>query len=160
MHFPVTLSLVAVTFLLTVIYGCVKMDKKLPEGFVFLTDTDPTIIESVRYHTTDNFLGRQVGGYQTNKIICTKDAAIQLKKANEYFQEHGFKLVVYDGYRPQIAVDEFREWGNNLNDISAKKYYYPTLEKKDLFEDGYVPQKTSEHSRGSAFDLTLIDINR
>lgn len=67
--------------------------------------------------------------------------------------------MVYDGYRPQIAVNEFREWGRNLDDVTAKQYYYPTLEKRELFEGGYVPQKTSMHSRGSAFDLTLIDIN-
>lgn len=65
---------------------------------------------------------------------------------------------MYDGYRPQAAVDEFCDWGNDLNDISAKNYYYPTLEKKALFEAGYVPQKTSMHSRGSTFDLTLIKI--
>ncbi len=150
------LGTMAFLLLVTFITGCMDMDSKSPDVFVFLTNIDDTIIQSVRYHTGENFLGRQVRGYKTNRIICTRKAALQLKKAHDHFKNHGYKLVVYDGYRPQVAVDEFREWGSDLNDVRAKDFYYPTLEKKDLFEGGYVPQKTSMHSRGSAFDLTLI----
>lgn len=74
--------------------GCFRMNNALPENFVFLTDIDPTIIESVRYYTVNNFLGRPVKGYKVNRIISTEKAAIQLKKANEYFKFNGYKLVV------------------------------------------------------------------
>ncbi len=128
----------------------------LPHNFISLTEIDPTIIECVRYHSDQNFLGRQVNGYKTSKIICTHEAAYQLREAHEYFKAHGYKLVVYDGYRPQRAVNDFRSWGHDLRDDKMKAYYYPALSKEDLFKGGYVPGETSQHSRGSAFDLTLI----
>lgn len=141
------------------ISACVKTDQGLPENFVFLSDIDNTIIENVRYYTNENFLGKQVAGYKVDKIICTKEAAVALKKANDYFKSQGYKLVVYDGYRPQRAVDEFRKWGFDAKDIATKSYYYPTLAKKSLFNLGYIAGENSSHSRGSTFDLTLIKIN-
>lgn len=132
------------------------MSHNLPSGFVFLSDIDPSIIENVRYATTENFLGRQVSGYTSNKIICTQEAAQHLNQVHHYFTERGYNLVVYDGYRPQRAVDEFKYWGRDHQDIRSKPHYYPTLSKEDLFTLGYLADKGSMHSRGSTFDLTLI----
>lgn len=131
----------------------------LPENFVFLTDIDPTIIENSRYYTDQNFLARQVIGYNTPRIICTKEAALKLKEANEDLKKDGYKFVVYDGYRPQEAVDEFARWSVDINDQVAKEYYYPTLNKKDVFKLGYIA-KRSGHSRGRTFDLTLIETSK
>lgn len=132
------------------------MDNKLPEDFVFLSDTDRAIIENVRYSGDQNFLGRPVDGYKVNKVVCTKQAAEQLKKANDDFKKQGYKIVVYDGYRPQRAVVDFIKWGEDINDDVAKSYYYPTLEKKDLFKLGYIAGGRSTHTRGSTFDITII----
>lgn len=143
-------------FLLLIFIGCTDMNKNLPQGFVFLTDIDPTIVEDQRYYTDQNFLGRPVSGYKTSRIVCTKKAAEQLKQVQVFMQKHGYKLVVYDGYRPQTAVKEFMRWGENENDIIAKSYYYPTLHKKDLFQLGYIADKKPSHTRGSTFDLTII----
>jgi len=129
----------------------------LPDGFTFLKDIDPTIIESVRYFSSENFLGRQVAGYKTNRIICTKIAAESLKLVHDDLKSQGYGLVVYDGYRPQAAPDEFLSWSTDPNDQLAKKYYYPTIDKADMFDLGYVARKSS-HSRGSTFDLTLIKL--
>ena len=128
----------------------------LPEGFVFLTDIDPAIIENSRYYGNQNFLARQVIGYKTPRIVGTKEAALKLKHANDDFRKNGYKLVIYDGYRPQKAVDEFKRWSNDINDQITKEYYYPTIDKKDVFKLGYVAEQSS-HSRGSTFDLTLIE---
>ena len=38
-----------------------------------------------------------------------------------------------------------------------KPYFYPELEKQALFSEGYIA-KQSSHSRGSAIDLTLLDM--
>lgn len=130
--------------------------QNLPNGFVFLKDIDNTIRESSRYYTEENFLGRPIAGYKTNSIICTKEAAEKLKLAHKELTLKGYNFVVYDGYRPQKAVDEFIRWGMNESDNITKDYYYPMLDKKDLFKLGYLPDKKSSHSRGSTFDLTII----
>lgn len=135
---------------------------KLPDDFVYLTDIDPTIIESIRYNTDQNFLGRVVTGYEkATRIVCTREAAQRLQKANEAFKEEGYKIVVYDGYRPQRAVNEFGKWSLDAKDNATKQYYYPNLDKKDLVKLGYIiAGKKSSHSRGSTFDLTLIEIGK
>ena len=135
--------------------GCTNLKEK-PSDFVMLSEVDATIIQDVRYSTKENFLGRPAVGYKTTKIACTKKAAESLKQAHDYFKSQGYNLVVYDAYRPQRAVDDFRGWGNDLNDLGNKASYYPTLEKKDLFKLGYIAGEKSSHTRGSTFDLTLI----
>ncbi len=134
------------------------MSQKLPEGFVFLSDVDPTVIENVRYYGPENFLEKQVPGYAVNRIICTEKAAIALKKVHDALKKQGFNLVVYDGYRPQRAANAFVEWGDDERDTVAKKLYYPTLTKQQIFSEGYVSPR-SEHTRGSTFDLTIIPMN-
>lgn len=134
------------------------MKTSLPAGFVFLSDIDPTIIENTRYYTAENFLGKAVPGYNTPRIICTKEAALALKEVNTGLKTEGYNLVVYDGYRPQRAVDEFIKWSQDQNDQVAKSLYYPTVNKEDVFELGYIAAK-SGHSRGSTFDLTIIPEN-
>jgi zinc D-Ala-D-Ala dipeptidase len=142
--------------MLPLLTACFQNPHKVPNDFVFLLDVDPTIVENSRYYTAENFMGRPVPGYSTSKIVCTKEAAEQLKKANDFFKAHGYKVVVYDGYRPQSAVDAFKRWGQNPKDNITKAYYYPFLDKSDLFKLGYIGGEKSTHSRGSTFDLTLI----
>lgn len=135
--------------------GCSKPQSTLPEGFVFLSDVDPTIIENVRYATDENFLGRVVPGYNTKRIVVTKAAANALKAAHEDLKKQGYTLVVYDAYRPQRSVDAFVKWAEDMNDLAVKSKYYPTIDKKDLFKLDYIAAKSS-HTRGSTFDLTII----
>lgn len=135
--------------------GCHTQQNELPSGFAFLTDVDPTIVESPRYSTKENFLGKVVLGYTSNRIVCTKEAAEKLKLVHNDLKKQGYKLVVYDGYRPQRAVNEFMRWSKDGFDQVAKAHYYPTIDKKDVFKLGYVAEK-SGHSRGSTLDLTII----
>lgn len=132
-----------------------QQSQSLPNGFVFLSEIDPSIIEFPRYYTNENFLGKPVPGYTDHRIISTLEAATVLKLVHQDLKNQGYTLVVYDGYRPQQAVDEFVRWSQDERDQAAKQLYYPTINKKDVFKLGYVAEKSS-HSRGSTFDLTMI----
>lgn len=127
----------------------------MPEGFVYLEDIDSTIQTSIRYNSNHNFIGRKINGYTSNKVIITKEAAVALKKINEEFKKDGFELVIYDAYRPQKAVDDFVKW-SKTPEADAKKLYYPSMEKEDIFRRGFVSYK-SGHSRGSTVDITIIE---
>ena len=123
--------------------------------FVMVSDYVPEAILEVRYFTTYNFVGDRIDGYEEPIILCTKEAAIALKKVSDALLTQGYRLKIYDGYRPQMAVDNFVRWANDLDDTRMKRYFYPDLDKSVLFPQGYIAEK-SGHSRGSTFDLTLV----
>jgi zinc D-Ala-D-Ala dipeptidase len=132
----------------------------LPNGFVYLNDIDSSIQVDLRYAGQDNFLGRKVNQYNSKKLaILTEEAALALKKAQEIFNKDGFSIIVYDAYRPQGAVDNFIEWAKKINDIKMKSIYYPRVNKSELFDLGYMFERSS-HSRGSTIDLSIIDLRK
>ena len=128
----------------------------LPEGFVFIKDVIPSVLEDIRYAGSHNFLGRPVDGYDEARSVCTQACALALKTAVAAFENDGYSVLIYDAYRPQQAVDHFVRWSLDLEDTAAKAEFYPTLDKADLFEKGYIARH-SGHSRGSTVDLTLLD---
>lgn len=69
----------------------------------------------------------------------------------------GYRLKIYDAYRPQKAVDHFVRWAADIPDTAMKAYFYPDLYKDVLFEQDYIAAK-SGHTRGSTVDLTLFDM--
>lgn len=127
-------------------------------GFVVLAEEIPDIVQEIRYYSTYNFVGDRIRGYHEPVALMTKEAAQALKAASDEFNKMGYRIKVYDAYRPQMAVDNFKEWAENLSDKRMKPYFYPEVDKKNLFRDGYIDAK-SGHSRGSAIDLTLVDKN-
>ena len=130
---------------------------KDPSGFVLLADYVPHIVQEIRYYATYNFIGERIDGYEEPCALLTIEAARALKSAaNELFVQ-GYRLKVFDAYRPVSAVRQFILWGIEDQDIRMKPYFYPDLEKQDLFGKGYIA-KRSGHSRGSAVDLTLFDM--
>ena len=131
--------------------------KELPEGFVYIKEQIPNIEIALRYNTTDNFLGKRVDGYHSNRAILSIEATKALKKVQKELNRFGLGLKIFDSYRPQKAVDNFVRWAKDLNDTLKKDKYYPTVDKKNLFIDGYIASK-SGHSRGSTVDLTIIDL--
>ncbi len=131
----------------------------LPEGFVYIKDIDPTIQESVRYASSENFVGAPIEGYVAPRTILTRAAAEALHKVQEELLNEGYCLVVYDAYRPQKAVDNFMRWSTDISEQSMKKRYYPRVNKADVFDLGYVAKK-SGHSRGSTVDLSIIKIDK
>jgi D-alanyl-D-alanine dipeptidase len=129
----------------------------LPEGFVYLNEIIPNMQLELRYMTTHNFLGVQVDGYEMERCIITKEAALALKKIQEELNAYKLGIKIFDTYRPQRAVDHFVRWAKALDDTLAKSEFYPTVDKADLFEKGYIASKSS-HSRGSTVDLTIINL--
>lgn len=134
-------------------------DEARVKGFVYLHEIDPTILVSLRYATSENFTGKPVKGYQKPVLILTKQAAEALKKVQAAIKKDGYGLVVYDGYRPQQAVDYFAEWGQQAWVIDKQLQYYPRLKPDQILKSGYVASR-SEHSRGSAVDVTLIKLGQ
>ena len=128
-----------------------------PSGFVLLADYVPSIVQEIRYYSTYNFIGDKIDGYEQPCAIITKEAARALKTVSNELNVQGYRMKVFDCYRPQCAVKHFVMWGIEDNDIRMKEYFYPDLVKQELFSKGYVASKSS-HSRGSTIDLTLLDM--
>jgi zinc D-Ala-D-Ala dipeptidase len=131
----------------------------LPQGFVYVDDVIPGIQIELRYFSDHNFLGRRVDGYLAPKCILTREAAEALKKVQAELKPFGLGLKIYDGYRPQRAVDNFIRWGKDLHDIKMQTEYYTKVQKKDLFREGYISERSS-HSRGSTVDLTIVRLDK
>ncbi|MDF3048097.1 MAG: peptidase [Candidatus Midichloriaceae bacterium] len=129
----------------------------LPKGFVYLSEVDPTVIQDIRYAGNNNFMGRPAQGYEKPIAILTEVAAQALKEAQKTFIGLGYKIIVYDAYRPQSAVDDFWNWANDKEDLLMQKIYYPDYKDKTLlFSNGFIA-RLSKHSRGSAVDLSLVE---
>ena len=128
-----------------------------PSGFVLLSDYVPTIIQEIRYFTTYNFIGDRIDGYEEPCALMTVEAARALKAVSAEAAVQGYRLKVFDAYRPAVAVKHFVLWGIEDLDIRMKPFFYPDLDKTELFERGYIASKSS-HSRGSTVDLTLFDM--
>ena len=126
-------------------------------GFVILSDFVPSAVQEIRYHSTYNFIGDRIDGYEEPCALITKEAARALKSAANELIVQGYRLKVFDAYRPATAVKHFVLWGIEDTDIRMKPYFYPDLQKQELFSKGYIA-KQSSHSRGSAVDLTLLDM--
>ena len=125
--------------------------------FTVLADYVPGIIQEIRYHSTYNFIGDRIDGYEEPCALLTIEAARALKNVSNEVNVEGYRLKVFDAYRPARAVKHFVLWGIEDTDLRMKPYFYPDLEKEDLFMKGYIA-KQSSHSRGSTVDLTLLDM--
>ena len=128
-----------------------------PSDFVVLADYVPQIVQEIRYYSTYNFIGDRIDGYEEPCALLTKEAARALKAVSNEMIVRGYRLKVFDAYRPACAVRQFVLWGIEDQDIRMKPYFYPDLEKQELFVKGYIASRSS-HSRGSTVDLTLLDM--
>lgn len=128
------------------------------ENFVNITDVVPDAILEIRYYGTYNFVGKRIDGYQQPTAMLTRQAADSLLAVSNDLKQMGYRLKIYDAYRPQMAVDHFVRWGKDLNDTLMKRYFYPNVDKSRLFELDYIAEK-SGHTRGSTLDLTIFDMN-
>ena len=134
------------------------MKKPSPEmdasDFVVLADYVPSIVQEIRYHSTFNFIGDRIDGYEEPVALCTRECARALKGVAAELIVQGYRLKVFDAYRPTMAVKHFVLWGIEDTDQRMKQYFYPNT---DTFKLGYIASKSS-HSRGSTVDLTLLDM--
>ena len=127
------------------------------DEFVYVDDWVPGIRWDAKYATWDNFVGRPVDGYLANRIVGTRALCTALQRAQDRAGSLGLGLLLWDGYRPQRAVDAFLRWAREPEDGRTKRRHYPNLERPEMFERGYVAAR-SGHSRGSTVDLTIYDL--
>jgi D-alanyl-D-alanine dipeptidase len=127
----------------------------LPKGFVYADEVVPDLRLDLRYAGAHNFVGERIDGYRKARCILTGEAAQALKKVQEELRPFGLGIKVFDTYRPQMAVDHFVRWAGNVQDTRMKAEFYPDVDKRNLFRDGYIAAKSS-HSRGSTVDLTIV----
>jgi D-alanyl-D-alanine dipeptidase len=125
--------------------------------FVAITDVVPDVILEIRYYGTYNFVGTRIDGYLQPTALLTREAADSLKAVSDELIKQGYRLKIYDAYRPQMGVDHFVRWGKDLDDTLMKSYFYPNETKDSLFIKEYIATHSS-HSRGSTVDLTLFDM--
>ena len=127
------------------------------EGFVSIGEAIPDVILEIRYYTSFNFIGERIDGYEQPIALLTREAASALKEVSDEMVSRGYRLKIFDAYRPQKAVDHFMRWAEDASDIRMKPYFYPGLDKSELIPGGYIAEH-SGHSRGSTVDLTLFDM--
>jgi len=125
--------------------------------FVPVAEAVPDVILEIRYYSTFNFIGDRIDGYEEPVALLTREAAAALKAASDEAGRRGYRLKIYDAYRPQRAVDHFLRWAEDPADVRMKSFFYPELEKRLLIPQGYISGR-SAHSRGSTVDLTLFDM--
>ena len=128
---------------------------RLPPGFVYLHDVDPSILQDIRYATDDNFTGRPLPGYGAGECILRREAAEALRAAQAELAREKLGLKVYDCYRPTRAVRAMEAWAHGGDDSEATRRFYPALHKRNLFALGYIASQ-SRHSSGTTVDLTLV----
>jgi D-alanyl-D-alanine dipeptidase len=124
---------------------------------VFVDDLVAGVRWDAKYATWDNFTGKPVEGYLTNRIAGTHALCAALAAARDAAASFGFGLLLWDGYRPQRAVDSFLRWSQQPEDGRTKPRHYPNISRAEMFERGYVSPR-SGHTRGSTVDLTLYHL--
>ena len=127
------------------------------DDFVFVDELVAGVRWDAKYATWDNFTGKPVDGYLANRIVGTRALCAALQQAQDDAALLGFGLLLWDGYRPQRAVDRFLSWAEEPEDGRTKARHYPRLDRAAMFEQGYVASR-SGHTRGSTVDLTLFDL--
>ncbi|MBR1585905.1 MAG: M15 family metallopeptidase [Clostridia bacterium] len=132
---------------------------ELPAGFCYLHEVIDDVILDMRYAGTHNFVGDVIDGYEAPYAIMTNQAAEQLKAVADDLRQMGYRLMIFDAYRPQSAVRHFVRWSQDADDLRMQAEFYPEFTKKSLLVDqGYIARNSS-HCRGSAVDLTITDLD-
>jgi len=129
--------------------------QSLPGGFVYLRDIDPTIIQDIRYATSNNFVGRPMAGYQAGECIVKREVGLRLKAVQAELSKRKLSLKMFDCYRPARASVDMARWAQDPHDNGHR--FNPDINKRDLFRLGYIASH-SQHSTGAALDLTLVDL--
>lgn len=124
-------------------------------GLVNVQGLAPEIAVDMRYAGSNNFTGRVVPGYEAPTCYLLRPAAEALARVARSLKAQGYRLQVFDCYRPVRAVQAFVAWAADLQDQSTKAQYYPRVDKRALLGD-YIAE-TSGHSRGATLDLGLLD---
>jgi zinc D-Ala-D-Ala dipeptidase len=134
--------------------AAVAEETQRPADFVDAATVVPGLIAEIRYAGSHNFTGQPVDGYQAPHCLLTRQAVGALAEVARDVAPRGLVIKVFDCYRPVRAVANFMRWARDLSDQKMKAEFYPNVDKRALFRDGYIASH-SGHSRGSTMDLTL-----
>jgi D-alanyl-D-alanine dipeptidase len=129
-----------------------------PAAFADVAAVVPGLVADMRYAGTHNFVGRPIDGYEAPRCLLTQAAANALADVARDLARRGLVVKVFDCYRPARAVANFVRWARDLSDTAGKAEFYPDVDKRTLFRDGYIASH-SGHSRGSTIDMTLAQSN-
>ncbi len=127
----------------------------LPPGFLDAGAVVDGLVVDMRYFGDQNFVGERIDGYERARCMLSAPAARALAAVQHDLAARGLGLKVFDCYRPQRAVAHFVRWAQRIDDVKRKREFYPDVDKRDLFKEGYISER-SGHSRGSTVDLTLV----
>jgi D-alanyl-D-alanine dipeptidase len=152
---PLGLAVIGLVGLLTATVGGGAEVSRLPAGFVYLRDTDATIVQDIRYATPANFMQARVPGYAAGECILLREVAEALKLVQADLRTRGLSLKVYDCYRPVRAVKAFMQWVQKSE--AGEGQHWPRTQRSELVKLGYVAS-SSVHSTGAAVDLTLVSL--
>jgi D-alanyl-D-alanine dipeptidase len=106
--------------------------------FVDVRELDDSFILDIRYATQNNFTGQQI--YPVSRCLLRRDAALRLVRVQQALRKKGYRLVIYDCYRP----------------LSVQIRFWQILPDERYVAD---PVKGSRHNRGAAVDVSLADSN-
>lgn len=142
--------------LFSLVSACAHADEARPQAFVDARTVVPGLVVEMRYAGSENFVGRPIAGYAAPVCLLSRPTAEALNKVQTQLAAFGLGLKVFDCYRPARAVADFARWVRDPVDQVRKRDYYPNVDKSQLFDLGYIAEK-SGHSRGSTVDLTIVD---
>lgn len=106
--------------------------------FVNLKDYSKDFVYDMKYATEDNFLKAKV--YDCAECLLRLKTVKALVAANKEFIKKGYKIKLYDCYRP----------------LSIQKKMWEIVSNPKYVAD---PKKGSIHNRGGAVDISLVDNN-
>ena len=154
MHSSTHHAALALVLLLGVVLPA-RAQAPLPPGFVDAAAVVDGLVVDMRYFGDNNFVGQRIDGYERPRCLLSVPAANALAAIERDLAANGLGLKVFDCYRPQRAVAHFVRWAQRIDDLKHKREFYPDVDKRDLFKEGYISDR-SGHSRGSTLDLTLV----
>ncbi len=126
----------SLAILVIVIFNSFSLYSQSDTTLVRLKDIDPSFRYDVRYATINNFTGKIL--YPSSEVYLRKKVADRLSEAQAFVKMLGFRLKVYDGYRP----------------LSIQKILWDATKEKKYVAN---PATGSKHNRGAAVDVTLVD---
>jgi zinc D-Ala-D-Ala dipeptidase len=148
-------NLAKLPLILVAAFGAhVALAQERPAAFVDASAIVPGLVADMRYAGAHNFVGRPIEGYLAPRCLLTQQAANALADVARDLASRNLVVKVFDCYRPERAVMNFMRWARDLGDSAGKAEFYPNIDKRTLFRDGYIASR-SGHSRGSTVDMTL-----
>ena len=108
-------------------------------GFVLLSSLDKDLMLDLKYATSDNFTKKII--YPNKICVLRKNTANKLVKANAQLKKSGYRIKVWDAYRP----------------VYVQKIFWDIV--KDSRFVANPKNGGSIHNKGCAVDVTLVDVN-